>query len=86
MEITIKDLGKIVELPAKKEWGSGIITKTDMRFAHIVFQGEEGPAKKFFLEDNSLILATNQDVPALVKRGRIKNKKIKPKVVIHLAN
>jgi hypothetical protein len=82
MEISLKDLGKIVELPARKEWGSGIICKTDNRFAYIIFSTEEGPAKKFFLFENPLKLAANQNEPALVKKGRAKNRKIKPKAVV----
>jgi len=83
MEIIEKDLGKIVELPARKEWGPGIIFKMDRRFAHIIFNTEDGPAKKFLLNENQLKLAANQHEPGLVKKGRIKNRKIKPVVVIH---
>ena len=79
MDITLKDLGKIVELPARKEWGSGIICKMDLRCAFIIFDAEEGPAKRFFLDNNPLKLAANQDEPGLVKRGRMKNRKIKVK-------
>ena len=82
MEMTIKDLGKIVELPARKEWGPGIIYKTDLRFAYIIFNTEDGPPKKFFLNENPLKMAANQNEPALVKKGRAKNRKIKPKAVI----
>jgi len=84
MDITLKDLGKIVELPARKEWGSGIICKMDLRCAFIIFDTEDGPAKRFFLDNNPLKLAANQDEPGLVKRGRMKNRKIKvktPKVI-----
>ena len=83
MEINTKDLGKIVELAARKEWGPGIIYKTDLRFAYIIFSTEDGPPKKFFLNENPLKLAANQDEPGLVKKGRAKNRKIKPKVVVH---
>jgi hypothetical protein len=84
MEINTKDVGKIVQLEARKEWGSGIIYKTDLRFAYIIFATEDGSPKKFFLGENPLKLAANQDEPGLVKKGRAKNKKIKPKVVVHL--
>jgi hypothetical protein len=82
MEIIEKDLGKIVELPARKEWGSGIIYKMDRRFAHIIFNDEEGDAKKFSLVENQLKWAANQNEPGLVKKGRVKNRKIKPVVVV----
>ncbi len=85
MEINTKDLGKIVELPVKPEWGMGIIGKMDMRFAYIIFdKSDDGLAKKFYLNENPLKLAANQDEPALVKKARFKNRKIKikPKAVI----
>ncbi len=77
MEIKTEDIGKIVELPARKEWGPGIICKTDIRFVYILFDTEDSTPKKFFLSDNPLKLSANQDQPALVKRGRVKNRKIK---------
>jgi hypothetical protein len=84
MDIAAKDLGKIVELPAKPEWGPGIIGKMDLRFAYIIFKdSEDGPAKKFYLTENPLKWAANQDEPTLVKRARVKNRKIKAKVIIH---
>jgi hypothetical protein len=82
MEISQKDLGKIVHLPARKEWGSGIICKMDMRCVYVLFDTAEGPAKKFFMTNNPLKLAANQDQPHLVKRGRMKNRKIKVPVKI----
>ena len=85
MEIKTEDIGKIVELPARKEWGPGIICKTDIRFVYILFDTEDSTPKKFFLSDNPLKMAADQNNPALVKRGRVKNRKIKatpkPKVV-----
>ncbi len=77
MEIKTEDIGKIVELPARKEWGPGIICKTDIRFVYILFDAEDSTPKKFFLSDNPLMMASNQDHPGLVKRGRVKNRKIK---------
>ena len=71
--------------PPGKEWGPGIICKMDARFAYIIFNAEEGPPKKFFLTENLFKLAANQNEPDLVKKGRAKNKKIKPKVVVQLA-
>jgi len=84
MEISKKDVGKIVELPAKPEWGLGVIGKMDLRFAYVLFDksGDE-LNKKYYLNDNPLKLATSQSEPALVKRARVKNRKIKPEVVIH---
>lgn len=82
MDITMKDVGKIVELPIRKEWGSGIIYKTDVRCAYIIFSAGEEPAKKFFLKENPLKLAANQNEPGLVKKGRVKNRKIKPKSIV----
>lgn len=82
MEIQEKDLGKIVELKAKPEWGPGIITKLENRFVLVMFKDvKEKTPKKFFLSENPLKLATNQDEPGLTKRARVKNKKIKLKVV-----
>jgi hypothetical protein len=84
MEITKKDVGKFVELPAKPEWGLGVIGKMDLRFAYILFDksGDE-LNKKYYLNDNPLKLAASQSEPALAKRARVKNRKIKPEVVIH---
>ena len=83
MEINSKDLGKIVDLSLKPDWGPGIISKMDLRFAYIIFQNaEDGLAKKYFLTENPLRLSANQDEPALVKRARAKNRKIKVKKVV----
>ena len=83
MIIDTKDLGKIVELPIKPEWGPGIISKLETRFALIIFRdAEEKEPKKYFLSENPLKWAANQDQPDLVKRARIKNRKIKAKVVV----
>jgi hypothetical protein len=82
MEITTKDLGKIVDLSLKPDWGPGIISKMDMRFAYIIFdKAEDTSAKKYFLTENPLKLSSNQDVPSLTKRARAKNRKIKIKKV-----
>jgi hypothetical protein len=81
MQIKAEDIGKIVELPAREAWGPGIICNTDIRFAYIIFDTEDSTPKKFFLSDNPLKMAKNQDQPGLHKRGRAKNRKIKPKVV-----
>lgn len=81
MEIQEKDLGKIVELKVKPEWGPGIIAKLENRFVLVLFKdAKEKTAKKFFLSDNPLKLAANQDEPGLTKRARVKNKKIKLKL------
>jgi hypothetical protein len=80
MEIQEKDLGKIVELKVKPEWGPGIITKLENRFVYILFKDiKEKTAKRFFLSENPLKLADNQDEPGLTKRARVKNRKIKLK-------
>jgi hypothetical protein len=79
MEIREMDLGKIVQLPVKPEWGLGIVAKVEHRFAFIIFSGaQEKAAKKYFRIENPLTLAANQDMPELTRRARIKNKKIKP--------
>jgi hypothetical protein len=84
MEISKKDLGKFVELPAKPEWGLGVIGKMDLRFAYIFFENSgDDLNKKYYLEENPLKLSANQSAPALVKRARVKNRKIKPIVVVH---
>ncbi len=84
MEISKKDVGKIVELPAKPEWGMGIIGKIDLRFAYIFFdKSGDDLNKKYYLGENPLKLAASQSEPALVKRARLKNRKIKPEVVVH---
>lgn len=78
MHINEVDLGKIVQLPAKPEWGLGIITKLENRFAFIIFRDtQEKAPKKYFRVENPLTLAENQDQPDLVQRARVKNKKIK---------
>jgi hypothetical protein len=84
MEISKKDLGKFVELPAKPEWGVGVIGKMDLRFAYIYFdKSGDNLNKKYYLSDNPLKLSSSQSEPALVKRARVKNRKIKPEVVVH---
>ena len=83
MDIKKRDLGKIVEMPVRPEWGAGIIGKMDLRFAYVIFQNaDDGTPKKFFLTENPLVVSGNQDQPALVKQARAKNRKIKPKVVV----
>jgi hypothetical protein len=82
VQINEKDLGKIVQLPVRPEWGPGIISKIENRFAFILFRSaEEKTAKKYYLAENPLKLATDQDQPDLTKRARVKNKKIKVKAV-----
>ncbi len=84
MEITAKDVKKFVELPAKPEWGLGIIGKVDLRFAYIYFdKSDDNLNKKYYLKDNPLRLAAEQSNPALAKRARLKNQKIKPVEVVH---
>lgn len=78
MEIEEKDLGKIVQLPVRPEWGLGIIAKIEHRFAHIQFQGtKEKGAKKYFRTGNPLVLSKDQNQPELTRRARSKNKKIR---------
>jgi hypothetical protein len=83
MDISKKDIGKFVELPAKPEWGLGIIGKIDQRFAYIFFDKSDDLNKKYYLTENPLKLAANQTEPGLAKRARIKNRKIKPVDVVH---
>ncbi len=78
MEINDNDLGKIVQLPVRPEWGLGIISKVENRFAYILFRDAgERTAKKYFRSENPLSLAADQDQPDLNKRARSKNKKVK---------
>jgi hypothetical protein len=90
MLISEVDLGKIVQLPVKPEWGLGIISKIENRFAFILFRDtEEKTAKKYFRIENPLKLASDQDQPDLNKRARAKNKKVKstaPRVVASKVN
>jgi len=79
MEINEVDLGKIVNLSVRPEWGLGIITKVENRFAYILFRDtKEKTAKKYLRFANILTLAKEQDQPDLNKRARAKNKKVKP--------
>jgi hypothetical protein len=79
MQINDSDLGKIVQLPARPEWGLGIITKVQNRFAYIIFRDTpERAAKKYFRAENPLNLAKDQDQPDLNKRARSKNNKVRP--------
>ena len=78
MEIEEKDLGKIVQLPVRPEWGPGIIAKIENRFAFIFFREvREKTGKKYSRAGNPLVLAKDQDQPDLVLKARSKNKKIK---------
>jgi hypothetical protein len=84
MEISKKDVGKIVELPSKPEWGFGVIGKIDLRFAYVFFdKSGDDLNKKYYLGENPLKIASSQSEPALVKRARVKNRKIKPVDVVH---
>lgn len=79
MQINDVDLGKIVQLPVRPEWGLGIISKIESRFAYILFRStEEKTAKKYFRSENPLTLAKDQDQLDLNKRARAKNKKVRP--------
>lgn len=74
MEIKEKDLGKVVQLPVRPEWGPGIITKIENRFAHIRFKdAEEKTAKKYLRAGNPLILAKDQSLA----RGGSSKRRIK---------
>jgi hypothetical protein len=80
LQISEKDLGKIVQLPVRPKWGLGIISKIESRFAFIMFEtAEDKIPKKYYLAENQLKLATDQNRPLLTKRARVKNKKIKIK-------
>ena len=79
MEINENDLGKIVQLSLKPEWGMGIINKIQNRFAYILFRdAKEKTPKKYLRSENPLNLAEDQDQPDLTKRARAKNKNIRP--------
>jgi hypothetical protein len=81
LQISEKDLGKIVLLPVRPEWGPGIISKIENRFAFILFRSaEDKTPKKYYLAENPLKLSPDQDQADLTKRARVKNKKIKVKV------
>ncbi len=59
----------------------GIISKIESRFAFIMFEtAEDKIPKKYYLAENQLKLATDQNHPLLTKRARVRNKKIKIKV------
>jgi hypothetical protein len=78
VDIQEKNLGNIVELTLKPEWGPGIITLIDRRFAFIFFKEvPEKTPKKYSRDNNPLKMSENQDQPDLVRRARLKNKKIK---------
>ena len=78
MDIKDADLGKIVQLPARPEWGLGIISKIEIRFAFILFRdAEDKTPKKYYKAENPLVLSKEQNQPDLIKRARVKNKKIK---------
>jgi len=78
MLINENDLGKIVQLPARPEWGLGVISKVQNRLTYIQFQGtEDKAAKKYFRTENPLKLAANQDRSAF-KRARVLKKKVRP--------
>lgn len=79
MEINDNDLGKIVQLAPKPEWGLGIINKIQNRFAYVLFRdSKERAPKKFSRSVNPLNFAEDQDQPDLTKMARAKNKKIRP--------
>ena len=78
MQINETDLGKIVHLPIKPDWGLGIICKVENRFAFILFRdAEDRDPKKYYRVENPLQLAADQQQPDLAKRARAKNKKVK---------
>ena len=79
MEINENDLGKIVQLSLKPEWGLGIIHKVQNRFAYVLFRdSKEKTPKKYSRAANPLNFAEDQDQPDLTKRARAKNKNIRP--------
>jgi hypothetical protein len=56
----------------------------DHRFASIVFRDfEEKTPKKYYLTENPLKWAANQEEPSLVKQARVANRKVKPKAVVY---
>lgn len=65
MNITPDMVGKIVELPAKPEWGPGKITAIEGRRALVRFLKDSEPLRKITLEENPLVLSSNQTVPEL---------------------
>ena len=82
MQINENDLGKIVQLPVRPEWGLGIISKVQNRFAYILFQSAEDKlAKKYYRVENPLKMAKDQNQPDLNKRARAKNKKVRPVII-----
>ena len=66
MKITEQDLGKLVELPVKPDWGPGIILSIDNGHAQIHFRDcpDQGP-KKYRVDENPLVLAAVQTDPRL---------------------
>jgi hypothetical protein len=66
MDITKKDVGKLVILPIKESWGPGKILKIEKGFAFIRFRDcEDAMAKKYPLTGNILIKADGQTDAAL---------------------
>jgi len=66
MEIRPNDVGKLVELPFKADWGPGKIMKVENGYAYIHFRDDgDRMAKKYHTGENPLKWAPNQSDPAL---------------------
>ena len=60
MQINEKDLGKIVQLPVRPEWGPGIISKIENRFASILFRSAE--EKTEIIQPTTIVSLVNAHV------------------------
>jgi hypothetical protein len=61
MDINANDIGKLVELPLKPEWGPGKIHKIEKGYAYIYFKNsEDHQLKQYSMSANPLLLAPNQ--------------------------
>jgi hypothetical protein len=70
MEITARDLGKLVELPIKPSWGPGKIMKIDSGHVHIRFRDcGDKMARKYHRDVNPLQWAGVQTDPKLDPLG-----------------
>jgi hypothetical protein len=66
MKITEQDLGRLVSLPVKTDWGPGIILKVGNGFAQIQFRNCPDPGlKKYRCDENPLLLSAMQTDPKL---------------------
>ncbi len=79
MILNISDVGKLVVLPIKLDWGPGRILKIEEGFAHVFFRDcEDRSAKKYPAGDNLLFWATTQTDERLDEILQAAQKKKRP--------